>query len=63
MLKQTLHFATAPSIWGPRPMFTSGHALHASRQVFDYNLFATATALFGHLMPDFKRHAKRGKAT
>lgn len=27
--------------------------------MFDYNLFATATALFGHLMPDFKRHAKR----
>jgi hypothetical protein len=31
-------------------------------QVFDYNLFATATAIFGHLMPDFKRHAKRDKS-
>ena len=23
-------------------------------KVFDYNLFATGTALFGHMMPDFK---------
>ena len=26
-------------------------------KVVDYNLMATATAAFGHLMPDFKRHA------
>lgn len=31
-------------------------------KVFDYNLFATATALFGHMMPDFKRHSKRSKS-
>ncbi|GAB4820016.1 hypothetical protein N2152v2_007062 [Parachlorella kessleri] len=32
-------------------------------KIFDYNLFATAAAVFGHLMPDFKRHAKREKST
>jgi hypothetical protein len=28
-------------------------------QLVDYNLMAYATALTGHLLPDFKRHAKK----
>jgi hypothetical protein len=34
-------------------------------KVVDYNLMAAATAAFGHVMPDFRRHAKprHAKAT
>jgi short-subunit dehydrogenase len=28
-------------------------------KIVDYNLMATMTAAFGHLMPDFKRHVKK----
>ena len=37
----------------------------ALMKVVDYNLMAAATAAFGHVMPDFRRHAKprHAKAT
>ena len=53
--------------WTPSVVFSFSKATFTKVallvQVFDYNLFATAAAVFGHLMPDFKRHAKREKSS